>query len=268
MFRSHQILVVTSCICWITIQASGSSSFNVVEKNTCSGRLGGRIIEGQIAPDGAFPYQASLRRSQRHSCGGSILNERWILTAAHCLTGLSDGGLNVVVGTNELNSGGTVYKSVKILYHHKYNIHNVINDVGLVKVNATIKFSEKVKPVTLANRDVDFDNYPATLAGWGIHQKNGYTVSNELRYYSTCLLSKKKCEERISLANGYQKICTFTRYGQGACNGDSGSPLVTDGMQIGITSYVINSCADGNPDVFTRVYSYLDWIKDQITKYS
>lgn len=80
-------------------------------------------------------------------------------------------------------------------------------------------------------------------------------------YLTTCLLNEKLCLKKISvLERSYQKICAFTRNDQGVCNGDSGSPLVVDGVQVGITSYVMYNCAMGYPDVFAKVFSFLDWI--------
>ncbi|XP_068981423.1 chymotrypsin-2-like isoform X2 [Bombus flavifrons] len=174
-----------------------------------------KIVGGSVAEDGQYPYQASLRYKNRHFCGGSILNERWVLTAAHCLSSFNDTSIAIVLGSNTLDKGGDVYQSEKIISHPKYSSILIRNDIGLIKVDKDIVFGDKVKPIALPNENFGKIDYPAVLSGWG------------------------------------------------TTSGDSGGPLVADNEQIGVVSWGI-PCARGRPDVFTRVYSYIDWIKDHI----
>lgn len=124
-----------------------------------------RIVGGQTADEGQFPYQVSLRRYGSHSCGGSILNENWVLTAAHCLFQVS-GTLTVVAGTNSLGKGGDEYKTVKAIYNENYDPSGIHNDVALVKVATPIKFSSKVQPIAL-NTEAIGAGEDLVLSGWG-----------------------------------------------------------------------------------------------------
>ncbi|EZA59134.1 hypothetical protein DMN91_008353 [Ooceraea biroi] len=222
-----------------------------------------KIVGGSSAGEGQYPYQASLRYRGRHFCGGSIINKRWILTASHCLTGFNDTAISVVLGTNTLDKGGDEYASIKKWVHPFYSSALIRNDIGLIKLDRDIVFGDKVKPINLPAKNFDKFDYPAMLSGWGTTSFPG-EAPNELQHIQLTVIDQKQClSTSFRITNN--NICTLNKQGEGACHGDSGGPLVTDGEQIGVVSWGV-PCAKGHPDVFTRVHSYLDWIKQHIQK--
>ncbi|XP_043282897.1 chymotrypsin-2-like [Venturia canescens] len=221
-----------------------------------------KIVGGAAAEDGQFPYQVSLRIKNRHFCGGSVIEKRWILTAAHCLSGFNDTAITVVTGTNTLDEGGDEYKSVKIIPHSKWNSLLIRNDIGLIRVDKDIVYGDKVKPVSLARENFKKSDYPAVLSGWGKTEHPG-TIPNKLQYIKLNVIDQRECLN-TSFRVTDNNICTLNKEGEGACHGDSGGPLVADEVQIGVVSWG-RPCAKGRPDVFTRVSSYKDWI-DEHTK--
>ncbi|XP_017782137.1 PREDICTED: chymotrypsin-1-like [Nicrophorus vespilloides] len=225
--------------------------------------LSWRIVGGSKAPAGAFPYQISLRGIfGGHSCGGSIINDQWILTAAHCVQGSSPSSLNVVVGSNQLNAGGEKYKVSKVIYHENYDSSAIKNDVAVLKLEKPLTFSKTVQPIPLASSSIGA-NEDCVLSGWGTTTYPGNTP-NDLQFINLKTLSVKDCQERQAPNPVFDsQVCTFTQKGQGACHGDSGGPLVAGGKQIGIVSWG-RPCGIGYPDVFTRVYSFLSWIEKNI----
>ncbi|XP_012235769.1 chymotrypsin-2-like [Linepithema humile] len=223
-----------------------------------SSNHGPKIVGGSSATDGQYPYQASLRLNNRHFCGGSIIDKRWILTASHCLTGFNNTAISVVLGSNTLNKGGDRYASVKRWIHPYYSPAFIRNDIGLIKLDKDIVFGDKVKPIALPKKNFEKSDYPATLSGWGTTSYPG-NAPNELQHIELTVIDQKQCLS-ASYRNTNSNICTFNKHGEGACHGDSGGPLVADGTQIGVVSWGV-PCAKGHPDVFTRVYSYLNWIK-------
>ncbi|XP_051164043.1 chymotrypsin-1-like isoform X2 [Leptopilina boulardi] len=220
-----------------------------------------KIVGGSLAKEGQFPYQVSLRRNNKHFCGGSIVNDNWILTAAHCLTGFNDSNIDVVVGTNTLDEGGAFYKSKKIIPHPNYSSLLIRHDIGLIQLEKPIEFNDKIKSIPLPVDDFSKFGNSAVLSGWGTTSYPG-KPPNELQHIFLTVIPQKECLNtnfRITNSN----ICTLNKKGEGACHGDSGGPLVADDVQIGIVSWG-KPCAKGQPDVFTRVYSYMDWINKHI----
>ncbi|XP_023290785.1 chymotrypsin-2-like [Orussus abietinus] len=217
-----------------------------------------RIVGGSTAAIGAYPYQVSLRRRGNHFCGGSIIGNRWILTAAHCLAGLGPYDVQVVVGTNTLLSGGTRYQSSRIIIHPSYDSYLIRNDIGLIQLSQSISYNTRVQPISLPRSNINQANYPAVVTGWGRLSAQGQ-LPNYLQQLRTRVLHQQSClnvNYQVTNAN----ICTFLQAGQGNCNGDSGGPLVAGGVQIGIVSWGF-PCARGMPDVYTRVWSYVSWIR-------
>ncbi|CAK1548133.1 unnamed protein product [Leptosia nina] len=234
-----------------------------------------RIIGGEKAADGEFPHQVSLRIKDnrnvwQHFCGGSIIAKRWILTAAHCTEPFKQymNRMRVVVGTNKLDSGGDQYEFEKIINHEKYNNKAFTFDIGVIKLKKDIKFGEKVGNISLASSNTP-GGAELVTSGWGYTTNGGNNRKppNDLQKLTVKSLSVSECQQDKNLGRykrtnpiSDRQICTFKKDGQGICQGDSGGPLVHKGEVVGITSWNI-PCGRGLPDVFTRVFSYLDWIK-------
>ncbi|XP_014471749.1 PREDICTED: serine protease 53-like [Dinoponera quadriceps] len=215
------------------------------------------IIGGRDAPIGKYPYQVSLKYFDSHTCGGSIIDNRNILTAAHCIEKKYLQSLKVHAGTNFQNETGDVYLAESVSIHANYSGVKFINDIGLIHLKTPIEFNTKVQPIQLTTSNVD--NGPCKLSGWGT--TNGdRSASNNLQEIDLQLYPYEKC--RVAY-NFLQKnhICTLTKIGEGACFGDSGGPLIVDGVQVGIVSFG-RLCAFGFPDVYTRVYSFRNWIAE------
>ncbi|XP_033229482.1 chymotrypsin-2-like [Belonocnema kinseyi] len=223
-------------------------------------KISGRIIGGSVAPEDAFPYQVSLQMYGSHFCGGSIINSQWILTAGHCLSRAYPLVITVVVGTNNLSKGGSKYRGEKIIVHPKFSMNYLTGDIALLKVKGEITFSSKVSPIGLPSEDVSKADLPVVVSGWGKVSNNGQGLPTELQYLNSKIYNHDSCLSFSSLISE-KNICTFTKYGEGLCNGDSGSPVVLGDIQVGIVSWG-NPCAVGSPDIHTKVFSYVSWINE------
>lgn len=99
-----------------------------------------KIVGGQVAPQGAYPWQVSLvvswiaNPAQGHFCGGSIIDSAWILTAAHCVVGNEPSDINVLAGTNVLSDGARRINVARISYHSRYNDRTKDNDIALLQL--------------------------------------------------------------------------------------------------------------------------------------
>ncbi|KAK5640450.1 hypothetical protein RI129_011261 [Pyrocoelia pectoralis] len=217
-----------------------------------------RIVGGSDAPEGAYPYQISLRYFGSHNCGGSIVDETTILTAAHCVVGSSPGYLSVIAGSNKLSSGGDSYEIESIRSHAEYDSWNIYNDIAIVKLKTPIVFTDKVKKIDLETEYVGAA-VDCVLSGWGSLSYPG-SLPDNLQHIDLKTITSEDCADLMNHGTlDRTQICTLTKAGEGACHGDSGGPLVAN-KQIGIVSFGF-PCARGYPDAFTRVSAYKDWIE-------
>nr|AKR52929.1 chymotrypsin-like serine protease [Ctenocephalides felis] len=224
-----------------------------------------RIIGGEDAPEGSAPYQVSLRnRDLEHFCGGSILNKRWIVTAAHAL---KPGILkSVYMGSNSLDGMGTYYDVERFVMHDKYTPRITVNyaDIGLIKVAKDIVFGDKVQPIKISKRNIKGGEI-CKATGWGLLGSVD-SVPNELQQVETTTITDEKCFELTQFIDPTSQICTFREFGRGICFGDSGGPLVYKNELVGITSMHLYSCRGGRPDIFVKVRDFQSWINSEIEK--
>ncbi|XP_055610488.1 chymotrypsin-1-like [Uranotaenia lowii] len=230
------------------------------------------IVNGTNALIEDYPFMVSLRGSSgRHSCGGSILNERWILTAAHCVDYHTTPFLQTVqVGRTEVSvqKDESVFEIDDVIVHPFYDIGNsVINDIALIKLKTPLTFGPTIKPVELPGKyeEVDASNLDVTLIGWGLLETNGNlpTILQQVDYY---VVPNEACntihEEHIYPS----QICAaYPGGGKGQCSGDSGGPLLSAGKQVGIVSWSIKPCTVAPyPGVLTKVSHFLDFINEYV----
>ncbi|KYN12579.1 Chymotrypsin-2 [Trachymyrmex cornetzi] len=225
------------------------------------------IVGGTNALDGAHPYMVSLRRNNvSHFCGGSIISKRYILTAGHCLIQFTDSkslkNVTVHAGTNRLNESGYVYIPEEAIVHPDYEPDLIFNDIGLLRLKTDIQYNKLVQPISIAKTNSVLVGDACFLTGWGTLTYLG-ELPDKLQKLNLKVYSQSKCKSLFLTVRSSQ-ICAFSQIGEGACHGDSGSPLVANGIQIGLSSYV-RPCARGFPDVYTRVFSFANWLAQYIS---
>ncbi|XP_072743936.1 chymotrypsin-2-like [Anoplolepis gracilipes] len=221
-----------------------------------------QIIGGNDAPNGLYPYQASLRNSKnnRHFCGGAIISKSYIITAAHCFNNLNHpSDVLVAVGSNYLDAPYIVHKVANFIRHNGFDNFLHINDIGLIHVVQDIKFNKNIQPIALPTTDSNYDDRYLVVTGWGRLWADGPNP-NHLQEIMVKGYYQKKCNKHYQNSIVKTQICTLTTKGEGMCNGDSGSPLVADDVLVGLVSFGMLPCGSGFPDVFTRVFYYRTWI--------
>ncbi|XP_024884639.1 chymotrypsin-2-like [Temnothorax curvispinosus] len=239
--------------------------FLIAYLTAVSHALDPHIVGGTDALVGAHPYMVSLRLKNSLFCGGSIIAKRYILTAAHCLTRFTDPDdlkdVTVHAGTNLLSESGDVYKPEAAIIHPDFNLLLIRNDIGLLRLKTDIEYNKLVQPISVAKTNSVLVGDPCFLTGWGRLEYLG-KIPDKLQKLNLQVYSQLKC--KVAFLNVRDShICAFSQYGQGACHGDSGSPLVANGIQIGLASFV-RPCAVGYPDVYTRTSSFTDWLAEYI----
>lgn len=233
-----------------------------VQQAEASSRLReNRIIGGEIAEQGFAPYQVSIQNTfGSHLCGGVIIDENWILTAAHCMEDYPLEQLLIITGTNNFRQPGAVYRPQFAQVHCMYDQPFYHNDIAVVRVSTSIQFNNKTQKIELAKETL-MPGDVVTLTGWGQVNINEPPPS-ELYKLDLEVLSREACLEAWSNDKGIDvgHFCTFTRKGEGACNGDSGGPLVnSQGKLVGLVNWG-RPCAEGLPDMHSYVIFYRDFI--------
>lgn len=232
---------------------------------------GSRISGGIDAAFGSHPHLVALiggQSGRKLLCGGSLLTQRTVLTAAHCFdfVDIVAEDLRAIVGTNRWRLEGTSYGLMpQSVRHPNYVKFVYVYDVALVYTTSNVVFNDLVRPVTLSFEFIS-PGVPVKVAGWGRTSPNG-DFSINLKELITTTIDGKECAVRWPKKTFYPhaEICTLHSTGHGFCYGDSGSPLtrVGNGQQIGIVSWM-EPCAQGIPDVYTRISGLESWLQEHV----
>uniref|UniRef100_A0A182PSE9 trypsin n=1 Tax=Anopheles epiroticus TaxID=199890 RepID=A0A182PSE9_9DIPT len=224
------------------------------------------IIGGTDLKDGMAPYLAALMTNGTFLCGGSIIDERWILTAAHCLSNITVNASVVRVGTNSYSKGGTKYLIDRAI-PHEGSVGMFSNDIALLRLKIPLKFGKHVQKIQLSTKSVPI-NATVTIMGWGLinHQIDNPKVAQQAKVQHIGLDRCRKMQPAQHLTSLIYEdnLCTFSKTGQGVCHGDSGSPVVWNGRQVAVVIGVLVCCAVGNPDVHSSTVYHHRWIQKTI----
>ncbi|XP_015126441.1 uncharacterized protein LOC107048006 [Diachasma alloeum] len=222
-----------------------------------------KIVGGAVASKGEIPYIVSLNKNGRHFCGGSIISNRHILTAAHCVysfTPSTQRSLTIRAGSSSSTSGGKTYTVDKIELHPEYidQAGSPPNDIAIIRVKETITLDQNTKKIDLVTAEPKADA-SVVVSGWGLRSSRSRLTSTELYTVKIKVVSPSACRKSHARVIKNTHVCAYGSVGHGVCMGDSGGPLALNGQLAGLVSFGL-PCAIGHPDVYTSVYHYRDWI--------
>ncbi|XP_047500412.1 trypsin-1-like isoform X2 [Penaeus chinensis] len=235
-----------------------------------------RIVGGVVTEKNEYPWLVGLSQSGDTSnhpfCGGSVYNDVWVLTAAHCVDGSSPSSVEILYNMWDWTSSTAtqiVKRSVaEIIMHPQYDSNTIDNDIALIRVSSPVNLDLLgIMPVCLPSSTDSFANKNGIVTGWGTLTHGGnqpdqnYEVTVPIRTDSECIGSYGS---EFTVDN---MICAgFPAGGSDSCQGDSGGPLTVDvnGQHYlaGIVSWGYGCASAGYYGVYTNVPNYLNFIRN------
>jgi secreted trypsin-like serine protease len=226
------------------IAERGNAAFDAV-------KYAPKIVGGPEAPPGSYPWQVSLQRADHkpgrgHYCAASIHNERWLVTAAHCLENLRETDVLATPGTHTLSPTSPRLASDLFIIHKLYRQQTEHDyDIGLIRLAQSLVLGAGIQPIAaIAPADeAAWLGKDLVVTGWGATQEGG-DAEKTLREISVPLLALSDCSDplRYGAKITNRMLCVgYLEGGKGICNGDSGGPLSTarDGSArlVGLVSW-------------------------------
>ncbi|CAF0707715.1 unnamed protein product [Brachionus calyciflorus] len=238
-----------------------------------------KIVGGEEANRGEWPWQIAIYFRNRFICGGSLINSMWILTAAHCVYKQNSNSYAIVTGLHDLDNRD-IYTQTRqisqIIVHPSYSQIGFKNDIALMRLSQKVILNNQTLPVCLPLPYKYYSNVKSTATGWGSIRSGG-PVSKILNEVELPLLNDIDCLKLYPTVTPSIALCAGnTGLNKDTCQGDSGGPLVVEETNMigkslmkkekhfflaGITSWG-DGC--GNGGVYTRTSNYYDWIKQNI----
>ncbi|XP_039701268.1 transmembrane protease serine 11D, partial [Pteropus medius] len=230
-----------------------------------------RVMGGIKAEKGDWPWQVSLQLNNIHHCGGILISNRWILSAAHCFRSHPDPhtwtatfGISTKFPTQRI-------RIKTILVHKNYNSATHENDIAAVQLDRGAAFTKTINRVCLpeATQNISAGS-TAYVTGWG-SQINGGNSVEDLQQGQVYIISNSVCNAPTSYNGAVLSgmLCAgVPQGGVDACQGDSGGPLVQQDSRrlwflVGIVSWGDRCGLADKPGVYTRVTAYRNWITEQ-----
>ncbi|XP_043917900.1 chymotrypsin-like elastase family member 2A [Protopterus annectens] len=242
--------------------------------------LSGKVVGGVEAIPNSWPWQISLQINKDgqwyHTCGGSLIDPWWVLTAAHCINQKNQ--YRVALGKHNLlleEQGSLAIAADKLFPHNKFSMIFAANgyDIALVKLAEPVTTTDEIEFGCIPQEEVILPhNYPCYVTGWGLLQAGG-TVSETLQQAQLPVVNYETCSKLGWWATNVKKtmVCAGGDGVVSGCNGDSGGPLNCQNEEgtwevHGIVSFGSPLCSQKNkPTVFTRVSAYNSWINEIMT---
>lgn len=235
------------------------------------------IVNGKPSARGQFPFYALVLANLnggRAACGGNLIASQWVLTAAHCVIGARSfeihlGALNL---TDFNETGRVIVGANRSFPHPGYEPTFVRNDIALIQLEKPVELNNETKTIQTIRLDEENlrPNTTLTAVGFGLQNTTDTSLAPILQYASVQTISQLQCARTFPfLLFRSSVVCTVGSNFESPCNGDSGGPLIRPNPRdpqaapslVGLTSFGTGECHTGQPAAYTRVSSFVEWIR-------
>lgn len=160
----------------------------------------------------------------------------------------------------EQEASGLYVSSDDIIVHEDFNPISLDNDIAIIRLNESVTTDEYIGIVSLPEKTNTYSEIFAQVTGWGATDSDTNEESEVLLYTNVTVLSNENCGDILDGIESFHICAIDVTRTSSVCKGDDGGPLIADGVQIGMVSWVNSECDPKTPMVFTRISEYLDWI--------
>ncbi|MBN3313773.1 TRY3 protein, partial [Atractosteus spatula] len=221
-----------------------------------------KIIGGYECRPHSQPWQVYLTYDNgQRWCGGSLINEWWVVSAAHCY--IPPPRLEVHLGEHHLfrDEGSEQHiPAAKVIRHPGYNERTTDNDFMLIKLQQPARLNQYVQPIALATSCVTAGTQ-CLVSGWGNQLTNDVNYASVLQCLNLPVLSDGQCKSSYGSQITQNMFCAgYLEGGKDSCQGDSGGPVVCSGQLQGVVSWGYGCAEQGHPGVYTRVCRFTSWL--------
>ncbi|XP_059328557.1 transmembrane protease serine 6 [Ammospiza nelsoni] len=236
-----------------------------------------RIVGGMNSVEGEWPWQASLQVRGQHICGGTLIADRWVVSAAHCFQDerlASPSIWTVYLGKYLQNATGHTEVSFKVIHlflHPYYEEDSHDYDVALLQLDHPVIISPLIQPICLPAPSHIFEpGLLCWITGWGALKEGGHT-SNVLQKVDVQLIQQNICSEAYHYMITPRMLCAGYYQGKkDACQGDSGGPLACKEPSgrwflAGLVSWGMGCARANHYGVYTRITQVLGWMKQTMS---
>ncbi|KAM4800186.1 kallikrein-2-like [Urocitellus parryii] len=228
-----------------------------------------RIIGGWECQKNSHPWQAAVYHHGLAVCGGVLVHPQWVLTAAHCFRN----NIRVALGRHNLGAEEDTSQLVPVSYafpHPLYNMNRLksthndrSHDLMLLRLSEPARITHAVKVLDLPSREPEVGS-TCLASGWGSIQPDKFLSPGTLQCVDLNLMPNDICSKAYSEKVTDTMLCAGRwQGGKDTCGGDSGGPLICNGMLQGLTSWGSDPCAvPQQPALYTKLKAYRKWIED------
>ncbi|KFM61859.1 Serine proteinase stubble, partial [Stegodyphus mimosarum] len=256
------------------------------------GGINGRILSPHATGEaefGEWPWQAAVLKKDNgefiFKCGGTLIDERHVLTVAHCVSEFLGNETTLIVRLGEWDTQNTDeflphedYDVSEIMIHPQYRSNNLFNDIAILKLNRDVVFRPHIDTACLPRDEDDFTGQDCIVTGWGTNAYKSGSFSMIMKEVSVPVLGHAECQEKLrrTRLGRYFKLhagflCAGGKEGQDSCKGDGGGPLVcfrSDNSYTvaGLVSWGLDCGHADVPGVYVNVRKYINWITSKTGK--